>query len=91
MLEPECVELEPVIDAVISPNMSVYLYGDVVTYTCPDGYYLFAGSKERVCNVALANKTEFAWTGKPAVCLPVGKKLDKCLLHHLLINHKILP
>lgn len=86
-----CVELEPVIDAEVSPYKDVYQYEDVVTYTCLHGYYLFAGSKERVCNVALANKTEFAWTGKPAVCLPVGKKLDKCLLHHLLINHKILP
>ncbi|XP_038072278.1 uncharacterized protein LOC119740886 isoform X2 [Patiria miniata] len=47
---------------VISQEQSVYLPGDLVEYSCPDGYHL-DGSAIRIC------RSDLTWSGRPAQCV----------------------
>ena len=39
-----------------------FLFGNVVMYSCEDGYFMSEGSEERVC------QSTGLWSGTPPVC-----------------------
>lgn len=53
-------------------NNSLYVLGTTLTHNCLAGHYMFAGSAERTCVVPVTSGEGGTWTGKPAVCLPIG-------------------
>lgn len=73
LVEPECEE--PVsIEAIADYSAGTYIHGDEISYSCPEGFHMFAGTPTRTCLI-----TEFgnaSWTGKAPVCLPVGKGIN---------------